>query len=117
MLTTKKDDKKFVHKVSISLDGCKITVLANSQRKLSLFCFSTKNSKYNKKKMTIDIKNAFELQQAKNKVILACETERDAADWVNAIKGLIKEYQKRKIREVKEAQEKGLTLLSTSLSS
>src|SRR3990167_6219865 len=116
MLKTKKDDKKFVHKVSISLDGCKITVLANSQRKLSLFCFSTKNSKYNKKKMTIDIKNAFELQQAKNNVILACETERDAADWVNAIKGLIKEYQKRKIREVKEAQEKGLTLLSTSLS-
>lgn len=95
MLTTKKDDKKFVHKVSISLDGCKITVLANSQH----------------------IKNAFELQQAKNKVILACESEREAAEWVNAIKGLIKEYQKRKIREVKEAQEKGLTLLSTSLSS
>ena len=104
MLTSRKDDKKFVHKLSISLDGCKITVLANSQR---LFLNKNLQKIWSNYFFFKDLKNAFELHQAKNRGILACDTAAEASDWVNAIRGLIKEYQKRKIREVKEAQEKG----------
>jgi len=91
ILTVRKGEKKFEHKLSIPLENCTLTVLADSSY----------------------IKNSFELVQGekkhKVKCILGCDTAKESHEWVKNIKGLIKEYQKRKFSELKKMQEQGLT--------
>ena len=59
------------------------------------------------------IKNSFELEQGEKKhrvkCILGCDTPKECNEWVKNIKGLIKEYQKRKFTELKKLQDQGLT--------
>ena len=66
----------------------------------------------------LDIKNSFELVQGEKKhqvkCILGCDTKQECNDWVKNIKGLIKEYQKRKFSELKKLQDQGLTPISSS---
>lgn len=91
LVTIKRGEKKFEHKLSISLENCTLTVLADSTH----------------------IKNSFELVQGKKKhavkCILGCDTPKECHEWVRNIKQLIKEYQKRKLNEIKKLQERGLT--------
>lgn len=96
LLTVRKGEKKFEHKLSVPLEGCRITVLADSSY----------------------IKHSFELTQGEKKhmvkCILGCDTPKESNEWVKNIKGLIKEYQKRKISELKKLQEKGMTPINQS---
>mmetsp|Transcript_32457 Transcript_32457/g.55527 ORF Transcript_32457/g.55527 Transcript_32457/m.55527 type:complete len:564 (+) Transcript_32457:74-1765(+) len=96
LLTIKKGEKKFEHKLSVPLENCTLTVLADSSY----------------------IKNSFELVQGEKKhqvkCILGCDTKQECSDWVKNIKGLIKEYQKRKFSELKKLQDQGLTPISSS---
>lgn len=86
ILLTVKKGNKFEHKMSIPLESCKLIVLADSQ----------------------NIKNAFELsqKQMKHKCILSGETPEEINFWVKEIKLLIKEYQKKQLRELAEAKKK-----------
>jgi len=94
LLTIKRGEKKFEHKLSVSLENCTLTVLADSSH----------------------IKNAFELVQGEKKhtvkCILGCDTPKECHEWVRNIKGLIKEYQKRKFNELRKLQEAGMTIIS-----
>lgn len=87
MLTTKKGDKKFEHKMSVPLEDCKLIVLADSPY----------------------IKNAFELHQkqvTRHKCILSSSSADEIKFWVKEIKTLIREYQKKRLRELAEAKKK-----------
>jgi len=97
MLTTKKGDKKFEHKMSVPLEDCKLIVLADSQY----------------------IKNAFELHQkqvTRHKCILSDSSADEIKFWVKEIKTLIREYQRKRLRELAEAKKKmeQMTALSTA---
>uniref|UniRef100_A0A7S4M713 DH domain-containing protein n=1 Tax=Vannella robusta TaxID=1487602 RepID=A0A7S4M713_9EUKA len=91
VLTNRKGEKKFEHKLSVDLDSCKLVVLADSSH----------------------IKNAFELQTGNKskKCILCGESAEQSNQWIKEIRGLIKSYQKKKLREIEEARKKGLTPL------
>lgn len=43
------------------------------------------------------------------KCILGTDSKVECNEWVKNIKGLIKEYQKRKFSEIKKMQQQGLT--------
>lgn len=96
LLTVRKGEKKFEHKLSVPLENCTLTVLADSSH----------------------IKNSFELVQGEKKhqvkCILGCDTPKESNDWVRNIKQLIKEYQKRKFSELKKLQDQGLTPIRSS---
>lgn len=88
LLTNRKGEKKFDHKLSVDLDSCKLVVLADSSH----------------------IKNAFELQTGNKhkKCILSGESAAESNLWIKEIRGLIKSYQKRKLREMEDQKKKGL---------
>jgi hypothetical protein len=56
----------------------------------------------------IDIKNAFELtqNQLKTKCILSLGSVEDMNAWVKEVKTLVKEFQKKKAKEMAQAQAK-----------
>lgn len=86
VLTTKKGTDKYEHKMSVYLDDCKLIVMADNQH----------------------IQNAFEMSQAmlKHKCIFSFDTVEDLNSWVKEIKLLIKEFQKKKLRDLAEAKKK-----------
>mmetsp|Transcript_124780 Transcript_124780/g.186397 ORF Transcript_124780/g.186397 Transcript_124780/m.186397 type:complete len:518 (-) Transcript_124780:63-1616(-) len=86
LLTNRKGEKKFDHKLSVDLDSCKLVVLADSSH----------------------IKNAFELQtpNKSKKCILSGGSADESNQWIKEIRGLIKSYQKKKLREMGEAKKK-----------
>jgi len=88
LLTNRKGEKKFDHKLSVDLDSCKLVVLADSSH----------------------IKNACELQTGNKhkKCILSGESAAESNLWIKEIRGLIKSYQKRKLREMEDQKKKGL---------
>jgi len=77
LLTTKKNDKKYEHKLSVPIDSCKLIVIADSNH----------------------LKNAFELQQKQlqKKCILAGENQQESGLWIKEIRALIKGYQKKQL--------------------
>jgi len=94
ILTIRKGEKKFDHKLSVPLDACTLVVLADSPH----------------------IKNAFELSQKQlsKKCILTGQSADESNKWIREIRGLIKGYQKKKLREIAELKQKGLTPISSS---
>jgi len=86
ILTNRKGEKKFDHKLSIDLDSCKLIVIADSNY----------------------IKNAFELNTGNKhkKCILSGESAAESNLWIKEIRGLIKSYQKRKLLEMEEQKKK-----------
>lgn len=84
LLTLRRGEKRFEHKLSVDLDSCKLVVLADSSY----------------------IKNSFELSTGDShpkgkKCILSGETPDESNQWIKEIRGLIKSYQKRKLEDMK----------------
>jgi len=85
LLTIKRGEKRFEHKLSVDLDSCVLVVIADSSY----------------------IKNAFELQPKgkSKKCILSGNTPEESNQWIKEIRGLIKNYQKKKLEEMKRSQQ------------
>ena len=111
LLTVRKGEKKFEHKLSVPLDSCTLIVLANSNRLFSplFLTFYSILFIYSFSLLSADLKNAFELTQKQltKKCILSGETADESNLWVKEIRALIKGYQKRKLRELEDQKKKG----------
>ena len=108
LLTLRRGEKRFEHKLSVDLDSCKLVVLADSSctyRKSPLSLSPPTHPPFPSPRL--DIKNSFELSTGESKgkkCILSGETPEESNQWIKEIRGLIKSYQKRKLEDMKRNQ-------------